>query len=391
MSPKPIASPRPRRPSWSLTADAFSPNPEVGWYREEIARHEKQLVDRRNSGGCGIGCLGFVLFVVVASSLVPRLGEGAANTLGAVFSAGVALFLFKRHLRSTDPNASSDLASLRAGLAEAEQAERDARDAWDSAREERRRKLLSAVHYIGSGALETAGVGESLVAQMKQLRVASSTPPDQPSSIVLRQGERPIVEYLVTISGYRDTGYDLNAGMQGSFGGSSVGGGLSGRHTDVQVGGFGGSVRGTISGSMERREAHQVLDRGRLMITDLRIVFVGSRRTDELLLSDVISATGSPATLDLKWAQKRDGERFNLIDGDLVARLIMALCQRAPGSALTLSDAGSARLPSPQPDTAHTHPGPETARVERDCPWCAEPILARARVCKHCGRDVEPT
>jgi uncharacterized membrane protein YdbT with pleckstrin-like domain len=30
------------------------------------------------------------------------------------------------------------------------------------------------------------------------------------------------------------------------------------------------------------------------------------------------------------------------------------------------------------------------ARVERDCPFCAEPILARARVCKHCGRDVEP-
>ena len=29
-------------------------------------------------------------------------------------------------------------------------------------------------------------------------------------------------------------------------------------------------------------------------------------------------------------------------------------------------------------------------RVERDCPWCAEPILARARVCKHCGHDVEP-
>lgn len=30
------------------------------------------------------------------------------------------------------------------------------------------------------------------------------------------------------------------------------------------------------------------------------------------------------------------------------------------------------------------------ARIERDCPFCAEPILARARVCKHCGRDVEP-
>src|SRR5438132_837865 len=33
---------------------------------------------------------------------------------------------------------------------------------------------------------------------------------------------------------------------------------------------------------------------------------------------------------------------------------------------------------------------PPDARVERDCPWCAERILARARVCKHCGRAVEP-
>lgn len=29
-------------------------------------------------------------------------------------------------------------------------------------------------------------------------------------------------------------------------------------------------------------------------------------------------------------------------------------------------------------------------RDERDCPYCAERILARARVCKHCGREVEP-
>lgn len=29
-------------------------------------------------------------------------------------------------------------------------------------------------------------------------------------------------------------------------------------------------------------------------------------------------------------------------------------------------------------------------REERDCPWCAERILSRARVCKHCGREVEP-
>lgn len=29
-------------------------------------------------------------------------------------------------------------------------------------------------------------------------------------------------------------------------------------------------------------------------------------------------------------------------------------------------------------------------RDERDCPYCAERILTRAKVCKHCGRDVEP-
>ncbi len=29
-------------------------------------------------------------------------------------------------------------------------------------------------------------------------------------------------------------------------------------------------------------------------------------------------------------------------------------------------------------------------RVERECPYCAERILARARLCKHCGREVLP-
>jgi len=31
-----------------------------------------------------------------------------------------------------------------------------------------------------------------------------------------------------------------------------------------------------------------------------------------------------------------------------------------------------------------------TGREERDCPYCAERILAKARVCKHCGREVQP-
>jgi hypothetical protein len=35
---------------------------------------------------------------------------------------------------------------------------------------------------------------------------------------------------------------------------------------------------------------------------------------------------------------------------------------------------------------ALTGPAPTT----RTCPWCAEQIQLQARVCKHCGRDVQP-
>jgi uncharacterized membrane protein YdbT with pleckstrin-like domain len=41
-----------------------------------------------------------------------------------------------------------------------------------------------------------------------------------------------------------------------------------------------------------------------------------------------------------------------------------------------------------QPPAAAPHSS--EPRVERECPYCAERILARARVCKHCGRDVVP-
>ncbi len=30
-----------------------------------------------------------------------------------------------------------------------------------------------------------------------------------------------------------------------------------------------------------------------------------------------------------------------------------------------------------------------TTQPQRECPFCAETILAKAKVCKHCGRDVQ--
>ncbi len=51
---------------------------------------------------------------------------------------------------------------------------------------------------------------------------------------------------------------------------------------------------------------------------------------------------------------------------------------------------------SAQEDRRGSHPGGAASagdrepRLERECPYCAERILARARVCKHCGRDVVP-
>ncbi|MEP7227984.1 MAG: PH domain-containing protein [Gemmatimonadales bacterium] len=48
------------------------------------------------------------------------------------------------------------------------------------------------------------------------------------------------------------------------------------------------------------------------------------------------------------------------------------------------------RRGSPAPAAAAVSGEPREPRTERDCPYCAERILARARVCKHCGRDVAP-
>jgi ribosomal protein S14 len=33
---------------------------------------------------------------------------------------------------------------------------------------------------------------------------------------------------------------------------------------------------------------------------------------------------------------------------------------------------------------------PSSIREERECPFCAELILKKAKLCKHCGREVAP-
>ncbi len=49
-----------------------------------------------------------------------------------------------------------------------------------------------------------------------------------------------------------------------------------------------------------------------------------------------------------------------------------------------VQDAPAARAYVPAADTR------APARVERECPYCAEMILAKAKICKHCGKEVEP-
>ena len=45
-----------------------------------------------------------------------------------------------------------------------------------------------------------------------------------------------------------------------------------------------------------------------------------------------------------------------------------------------------------QEEASHAAPAREQEQrgSEHECPYCAELILSRATVCKHCGRDVQP-
>ena len=54
-----------------------------------------------------------------------------------------------------------------------------------------------------------------------------------------------------------------------------------------------------------------------------------------------------------------------------------------------LAAARKMNAPKPPAPAAST-PIAEPVREERECPFCAERILVRARLCRFCGREVPP-
>jgi hypothetical protein len=71
-----------------------------------------------------------------------------------------------------------------------------------------------------------------------------------------------------------------------------------------------------------------------------------------------------------------------------VAVFLLALfCHRA--ALEWIGDYRSVGRTDDSPHLAETY-APRESRQERECPHCAEAILVRANICKHCGRDVDP-
>jgi predicted RNA-binding Zn-ribbon protein involved in translation (DUF1610 family) len=52
------------------------------------------------------------------------------------------------------------------------------------------------------------------------------------------------------------------------------------------------------------------------------------------------------------------------------------------------SQMGKQYLPQPAGSIVASGSTPVASRQEHPCPWCAEPILLQAKICKHCGRHV---
>lgn len=79
---------------------------------------------------------------------------------------------------------------------------------------------------------------------------------------------------------------------------------------------------------------------------------------------------------------------FGLLPGVALAGASIALLRdhKLRGARRHLTPAVPQQIPAPSSASSIS----QAALSQRECPWCAETILSKARVCKHCGRDVEP-
>jgi hypothetical protein len=69
---------------------------------------------------------------------------------------------------------------------------------------------------------------------------------------------------------------------------------------------------------------------------------------------------------------------------------VRAMAQTHLAAARKKKAAETAALSKHGGGAAESVPSLPSPRDERECPFCAETILKKAKVCKHCRRDVEP-
>lgn len=210
-----------------------------------------------------------------------------------------------------------------------------------------------------------------------------------PPRLLLRDHEVVLLTRRAALSAVRHDGFELAGTAAGRYSGTSAAisvaeGSVTGSAAQ-SAGRFGATIRGTLT----RMESEQIRDRGWLVLTSHRVLFVGTSQTDEIDLASIVSVDGSVDSVVLSSPRRQHAERYRVCDGDAIARLVTALRGRQlsgrPSLASTRSSDGG------QDGDGEARPIVSAAgRVERDCPYCAERILARARVCKHCGRDVSP-
>lgn len=385
-------SPRPPKPFRRLDDEPIAANPEISWLEARLATNAAG----RGTKAVGVGCFAATLLAGGLVAITGHLNDsGAPSWYGPVFVGLWIVFglAFRRATSSELRQLDSELRALRADeeswMAQASAWKKEWRRRVEALADRLRTKRLSNEHGGNAEARIDAVTDRSLNGQ----GLAKAAAP-----LALRPGERLLVECAGSIRGYRDAGFALQAGISGQV--AMTGGSVSmmGDRVGVGASSMAGGFLGEMAGSLDRRESYDVLDMGTVSVTDRRVVFIGERRTDEIPLDSVVGAQGTGRVLELRWPQQRDGERYEVACADVIAEIILLLRTVAPARTQELQASELSRAPAlaaPANGGSESVTGNSTSapnrRVERDCPWCAEPILAKAKVCKHCGREVEPS